>query len=178
VREETIQRVKIVEFKYLQGAKPGLGGHLFGEKNTESVSKMRETVICLHHFHSIRCTPSKTIRNILTGSRKSIPIPWYRSRSPHPTIWIWSPSVPTMPALILFISTAYSIGIAKQNVAMPIEYAISKIHNFLKDEGARGVAFTDLELTDLFNEKWATQRLTNLYHDWNVQLVEYCRISA
>src|SRR4030042_6193209 len=32
VREETIQRVKIVEFKYAQGAKPGLGGHLLGDK--------------------------------------------------------------------------------------------------------------------------------------------------
>ena len=34
VREETIQRARIVEFKYAQGAKPGLGGHLLGDKNT------------------------------------------------------------------------------------------------------------------------------------------------
>ena len=33
VREETIQRVRIVEFKYAQGAKPGLGGHLLGDKS-------------------------------------------------------------------------------------------------------------------------------------------------
>jgi ferredoxin len=32
VREETIQRARIVEFKYAQGAKPGLGGHLLGEQ--------------------------------------------------------------------------------------------------------------------------------------------------
>jgi ferredoxin len=44
VREETIQRVRIVEFKYAQGAKPGLGGHLLGTKNTPSVAKMREAV--------------------------------------------------------------------------------------------------------------------------------------
>jgi len=44
VREETIQRVKIIEFKYAQGAKPGLGGHLLGEKNTASVARMREAV--------------------------------------------------------------------------------------------------------------------------------------
>ena len=31
VREETIQRARIVEFKYAQGAKPGLGGHLLGD---------------------------------------------------------------------------------------------------------------------------------------------------
>ena len=30
VREDTIQRVRMVEFKYAQGAKPGLGGHLLG----------------------------------------------------------------------------------------------------------------------------------------------------
>ena len=41
VREETIQRVPIVEFKYAQGAKPGLGGHLLGDKNTPSVARMR-----------------------------------------------------------------------------------------------------------------------------------------
>jgi ferredoxin len=44
VREETIQRVRIVEFKYAQGAKPGLGGHLLGTKNTPAVAKMREAV--------------------------------------------------------------------------------------------------------------------------------------
>ncbi len=31
VREETIKRVRIVEFKYAQGAKPGLGGPLHGD---------------------------------------------------------------------------------------------------------------------------------------------------
>ena len=44
VREETIQQVRIVEFKYAQGAKPGLGGHLLGDKNTPAVAKMREAV--------------------------------------------------------------------------------------------------------------------------------------
>ncbi len=32
VREDTIQRVRMVEFKYAQGAKPGLGGHLLGRQ--------------------------------------------------------------------------------------------------------------------------------------------------
>jgi NAD-dependent dihydropyrimidine dehydrogenase PreA subunit len=44
VKEETIQRVKIVEFKYAQGAKPGLGGHLLGDKVTPGVARMREAV--------------------------------------------------------------------------------------------------------------------------------------
>ena len=45
VREETIQRAPVVEFKYAQGAKPGLGGHLLGDKNTPPVAAMREAVV-------------------------------------------------------------------------------------------------------------------------------------
>jgi len=45
VKEETIQRVRIVEFKYAQGAKPGLGGHLLGDKVTPAVARMRESVV-------------------------------------------------------------------------------------------------------------------------------------
>ena len=45
VREETIKRARIVEFKYAQGAKPGLGGHLLGDKNTPEVAAMREAVV-------------------------------------------------------------------------------------------------------------------------------------
>ena len=50
VREETIQRARIVEFKYAQGAKPGLGGHLLGDKNTPAVAAMREAVVGISLF--------------------------------------------------------------------------------------------------------------------------------
>src|SRR3989442_4243667 len=43
VREETMQYAPIVEFKYAQGARPGLGGHLLAEKVTFEVAKMRES---------------------------------------------------------------------------------------------------------------------------------------
>jgi ferredoxin len=45
VREETILYAPVVEFKYAQGAKPGLGGHLLGDKVTREVAAMRETVV-------------------------------------------------------------------------------------------------------------------------------------
>ncbi|OQW97045.1 MAG: FMN-binding glutamate synthase family protein, partial [Desulfobacteraceae bacterium A6] len=45
VREKTIQCAPVVEFKYAQGAKPGLGGHLLGDKVTPKVAAMRETVV-------------------------------------------------------------------------------------------------------------------------------------
>jgi ferredoxin len=64
VREETIQRVRIVEFKYAQGAKPGLGGHLLGDKNTPDVARMR-----------IRW---RITRSTWTGSRRSTPRRWCR----------------------------------------------------------------------------------------------------
>ena len=79
VREETIQRVPIIEFKYAQGAKPGLGGHLLGDKNTPSVAAMREAVV--GHRRSSRPSPStasipsKTTRSTWTGSRTSTPRP-------------------------------------------------------------------------------------------------------
>ena len=44
VREETIKHAPIVEFKYAQGAKPGLGGHLLGDKATSTVAQIRESV--------------------------------------------------------------------------------------------------------------------------------------
>ncbi|GAJ17592.1 unnamed protein product, partial [marine sediment metagenome] len=44
VREETIQYARVIEFKYAQGAKPGLGGHLLGDKTTMAVANMRESV--------------------------------------------------------------------------------------------------------------------------------------
>ncbi len=43
VREETIMWAPIIEFKYAQGAKPGLGGHLLGDKATASVAKKVST---------------------------------------------------------------------------------------------------------------------------------------
>ena len=44
VEEETIQAAPIVEFKYAQGAKPGLGGHLLAAKAGEEVAKLRGSV--------------------------------------------------------------------------------------------------------------------------------------
>ena len=93
VREETIQRVNIVEFKYAQGAKPGLGGHLLGEKVTESVAKMREAVKGSSLFLlslSTQSILSKTTKNILTGLKRLIRKPWFPSRFQRRMMLIWS----------------------------------------------------------------------------------------
>ena len=44
VEEEPIQAAPIVEFKYAQGAKPGLGGHLLAAKAGEEGAKLRGSV--------------------------------------------------------------------------------------------------------------------------------------
>ncbi len=100
VREDTIQRVRMVEFKYAQGAKPGLGGHLLGDKVTPAVARMRESVpgsalFSPFPFHSVYSV--KTTRSTSTGSRKSTPRPWCRLRSPPPPTWTWWRWAATMP---------------------------------------------------------------------------------
>ena len=124
--------------------------------------------------------------------------------------------------------TGAAPDIAKKNIAMPIEYAVGKVHSFLKAEGVRdnitliasggvrsawdlaktialgadgvvlgtvevvalecircgacesgrgcprGIATTDPELSLMFDRKWATQRLTNIFHSWSKQLQYIC----
>ena len=235
VREETIQRVKIVEFKYAQGAKPGLGGHLLGEKNTESVARMREAVKGTSLFSPF---PFHSVYSIEDHKKH---IDWIKQMNPKAlvSVKVSTPNDVDMVAVGSYYAGAHIIhidggyggtgaapDIAKKNIAMPIEYAIPKVHNFLKDEGARnavtliasggirtahdlvkaiclgadgavigtaelvalecvrcgncesgrgcarGIASTDSELADLFDDEWATQRIVNLYHAWHYQLVD------
>lgn len=70
VREETIKLAPLVEFKYAQGAKPGLGGHLLGDKVTPEVARIRETVVGNSLFLPSPSTAFirwKTIKSISTG---------------------------------------------------------------------------------------------------------------
>jgi len=146
VREETIQRVPIVEFKYAQGAKPGLGGHLLGDKNTPAVAKMRETVLGISLFSPF---PFHSVYSIEDHAKH---IDWVKHVNRRALI---STKVSTPTDVDMVAVGSYSAGthivhidggyggtgaapdIAKKNIAMPIEYAIGKVHNFLTDEGVR-----------------------------------------
>jgi glutamate synthase domain-containing protein 2/formate hydrogenlyase subunit 6/NADH:ubiquinone oxidoreductase subunit I len=146
VREETIQRVPIVEFKYAQGAKPGLGGHLLGSKNTLSVSRMREAVQGIPLFSPF---PFHSVYSIEDHMKH---IDWIKHVNPRVLIStkVSTPTDVDMVAVgsyfagthIIHIDGGYggtgaAPDIAKKNIAMPLEYAIPKVHSFLVAENAR-----------------------------------------
>lgn len=146
VREETIQRVPIVEFKYAQGAKPGLGGHLLGDKNTISVSRMREAVLGISLFSPF---PFHSVYSIEDHMKH---LDWIKhiNRRALVSTKVSTPTDVDMVAVgscaagthIVHLDGGYggtgaAPDIAKKNIAMPIEYAISKVHAFLKAEGVR-----------------------------------------
>lgn len=233
VREETIQRVRMVEFKYAQGAKPGLGGHLLGDKVTAAVARMRESVMGNALFSPF---PFHSVYSIEDHKKH---VDWIKHINPRALV---STKVSTPVDVEMVAVGSYYAGshvihldgsyggtgaapeIAKKNIAMPIDYAINKTHRFLVNEGirehivliasgglrtvhdifkaialgadgvvigtaeivaleclrckncesgrgcSRGIASTDLELSNQYSEDWAFQRLYNLYASFEAQL--------
>ena len=146
VREETIQRVPIVEFKYAQGAKPGLGGHLLGDKNTPDVARMREAVVGISLFSPF---PFHSVYSIEDHKKH---IDWIRHINRRALIAtkVSTPTDVDMVAVGSYFAGSHIVhldggyggtgaapDIAKKNIAMPIEYAIPKVHRFLDAEGVR-----------------------------------------
>jgi glutamate synthase domain-containing protein 2 len=146
VREETIIRTRIIEFKYAQGAKPGLGGHLLGDKNTPGVAKKREAVPWTSLFSPF---PFHSVYSVEDHKKH---IDWIKSINPDAliSVKVSTPSDVDMVAVGSYYAGANIINldggyggtgaapeIAKKNIAMPIEYAITKVHRFLLDEGIR-----------------------------------------
>lgn len=146
VREETIKRAPIIEFKYAQGAKPGLGGHLLGDKNTLTVAEMREAVPSTSLFSPF---PFHSVYSVEDHKKH---IDWVKTINPEALISV-KVSTPTdvdmvavgsyyAGANIIHLDGGYggtgaAPEIAKKNIAMPIEYAVTKVHRFLLEEGVR-----------------------------------------
>lgn len=146
VREETIQRVKIVEFKYAQGAKPGLGGHLLGDKVTPGVARMREAVVGYPLFSPF---PFHSVYSIEDHKKH---VDWIKAMNPKAlvSVKVSTPTDVDMVAVGSYYAGAHIVhldgsyggtgaapDIAKKNIAMPIEYGVPKVHQFLTDEGVR-----------------------------------------
>ncbi|MFI5166319.1 MAG: glutamate synthase-related protein [Thermoanaerobaculales bacterium] len=146
VREETIQAAPIVEFKYAQGAKPGLGGHLLGDKATTVVAQMRESVPWVSLFSPF---PFHSVYSVEDHKKH---IDWIKTVNAGAlvSVKVSTPTDVDMVAVGSYYAGAHIIHIdggyggtgaapeiAKKNIAMPIELAIPKVHRFLLAEGIR-----------------------------------------
>ena len=146
VREETVKRAPIIEFKYAQGAKPGLGGHLLGDKNTPLVARMREAVPGTSLFSPF---PFHSVYSVEDHKKH---LDWISSINPRAllSVKVSTPNDVEMVAIGSYYAGAHIVHldggyggtgaapeIAKKNIAMPIEFAIPKVHRFLTNEGVR-----------------------------------------
>jgi glutamate synthase domain-containing protein 2 len=146
VREETIQHAPIVEFKYAQGAKPGLGGHLLGDKATSVVAEMRESVPWVSLFSPF---PFHSVYSV-EDHRKHVD--WIKTVNPEAlvSVKVSTPTDVDMVAVGSYFAGANIVHldgsyggtgaapeIAKKNIAMPIEFAIPKVHRYLESENVR-----------------------------------------
>ncbi len=147
VREETIQCAPIIEFKYAQGAKPGLGGHLLGDKVTATVATMRESLPWVSLFSPF---PFHSVYSVEDHKKH---VDWIKTINPEALVSV-KVSTPTdidMVAVGSYYAGAHIIHIdgsyggtgaapeiAKKTIAMPIEFAIPRVHRYLLQEGIRG----------------------------------------
>jgi glutamate synthase domain-containing protein 2 len=146
VREETMQYAPILEFKYAQGAKPGLGGHLLADKVTSEVAKMRESSMFTSLYSPF---PFHSVYSVEDHKKH---VDWIKTVNPQAlvSVKVSTPTDVDMVAIgsyyaganIIHIDGGYggtgaAPEIAKKNIAMPIEYAIPKVHRYLVSEGVR-----------------------------------------
>jgi glutamate synthase domain-containing protein 2 len=146
VSEATIQRAPIVEFKYAQGAKPGLGGHLLANKVTDVVAKARESVAGISLFSPF---PFHSVYSVEDHKKH---IDWIKQVNPDALIdvKVSTPSDVDMVAVGSYYAGAHIVNldgsyggtgaapeISKKNIAMPLEYAVPFVHKFLADEEIR-----------------------------------------
>lgn len=146
VSEATILRAPLVEIKYAQGAKPGLGGHLLGNKNTLSVARIREAVEGTSLFSPF---PFHSVYSVEDHKKH---VDWLKQINPRAlvSVKVSTPTDVDMVAVGSYYAGAHIVHldgayggtgaapeIAKKNIAMPIEYALPKVHRFLEAEGIR-----------------------------------------
>lgn len=146
VEEKSIQAAPIIEFKYAQGAKPGLGGHLLAAKAGEEVAQMRGSVpfVSLFSpfpFHSTYSVEDHMkhldwIQTVNDDALMSVKV-----STPHDVDMVAVGSYYAGAHIVhldgSFGGTGAAPEIAKKNIAMPIELAIPKVHKFMEKEGCR-----------------------------------------
>jgi glutamate synthase domain-containing protein 2 len=146
VNAQTIERARIVVLKYAQGAKPGLGGHLLADKVTPYVAKIREVVPYVSLFSPF---PFHNVYSVEDHYRH---VQLMKDINPEAliSVKVSTPVDIDMVAIGSYFAGAHILqidgsyggtgaapDIAKKNIAMPIEYAITMVHNYLVREGVR-----------------------------------------
>jgi glutamate synthase domain-containing protein 2 len=199
VREETIQRARIVEFKYAQGAKPGLGGHLLGSKVTPAVAAMRESVAGTSLFSPF---PFHSVYSVEDHKKH---VDWVRAINPHTlvSVKVSTPTDVDMVAVgsyyagahIIHLDGAYGgTGAAPEVIRTAYDVAkaialgadgcvigtaelaalgCTRLGTCEKDRGCPfGIATTDPELSKLIESEAGAQRIVNMYRAWQAQWLE------
>jgi glutamate synthase domain-containing protein 2/FAD/FMN-containing dehydrogenase/glutamate synthase domain-containing protein 3/glutamate synthase domain-containing protein 1 len=146
VSEDTIKRARKLVLKFAQGAKPGLGGHILGPKVTLQVEDMRGVIAGISVFSPF---PFHDVYSIEDVTKM---IEWLRTVNPDAIICvkISTPVDVYHVALGLVTAGADEIqidataggtgaapDIARNRIAMPLEFAMADVHKFLVEQGMR-----------------------------------------
>ncbi|MFQ5770602.1 MAG: glutamate synthase-related protein, partial [bacterium] len=146
VTEDTLRRASKIVLKFAQGAKPGLGGHILGAKVTSQVEDLRGVIAGISVFSPF---PFHDVYSIEDVSKM---LAWLRTINPDAiiTVKISTPVDVYHVALGLVTAGADEIqidataggtgaapDIARNRIAMPLEYALSDVHKFLVEQGER-----------------------------------------
>jgi len=146
VNAETVKRTKIIVLKYAQGAKPGLGGHLLADKVTPDVAAIREVVPYISLFSPF---PFHNVYSVEDHYRH-VQLMKDINHQALISVKVSTPTDVDMVAIGSYYAGAHILqidggyggtgaapDIAKKNIAMPVEYAIPIVHNYLVREGVR-----------------------------------------
>src|SRR5205807_1768007 len=154
VREETIQYAPIVEFKYAQGAKPGLGGHLLADKVTSEVAKMRES-------------------SMFTSLYSPFPFHSVYSVEDHKKHVDWIKTVNPRALVSVKVSTPTDVDMVAIGSYDAEAVAVASTHsgNCERGRGCQvGITTTDPELSRLIEPEWGETRIVNLFSAWSKRL--------
>ena len=148
VTDEYLQRVDAIELKIGQSAKPGMGGHLPGNKVTAEIAKVRgrpegKDIISPSRFGDIRSPEELKSK-----------VDWLREKSGGKPVGIklaagnieadLEIALATGPDFITLDGRAGATGAApkvvKDSASVPTLFAVSRARRFLDDKGAESVS--------------------------------------
>ncbi|MFQ5617263.1 MAG: glutamate synthase-related protein, partial [Anaerolineales bacterium] len=146
VSEDTIRRANKLVLKFAQGAKPGLGGHILGAKVTTQVEDLRGVIAGIsvfspfpfHDVYSIEDVTKmidwlRTINpDVIISVKISTPIDVY-----HVALGLVTAGADEIQIDATAGGTGAAPDIARNRIAMPLEYGLSDVHKFLVEQGER-----------------------------------------